>query len=102
MKSWELSPPVQTLVHEIVRMAKPSKVLLFGSRARGDFRENSDVDLCVVGKQCDENLWNRLFVSVQEDPHTLLKVDLVEFEKLSKIHQDEINKDGVILYESDT
>jgi predicted nucleotidyltransferase len=93
---------VQTLVHEIVRMAKPSKVLLFGSRARGDFRENSDVDLCVVGKQCDENLWNRLLVSVQEDPHTLLKVDLVEFEKLSKIHQDEINKDGVILYESDT
>jgi predicted nucleotidyltransferase len=102
MKSWELSPPVQTLVHEIVRMAKPSKVLLFGSRARGDFRENSDVDLCVVGKQCDQNLWNRLLVSVQEDPHTLLKVDLVEFEKLSKIHQDEINKDGVILYESDT
>jgi predicted nucleotidyltransferase len=83
-------------------MAKPSKVLLFGSRARGDFRENSDVDLFVVRKKCDENLWNRLLVSVQEDPHTLLEVDLVEFEKLSKIHQDEINKDGVILYESDT
>ena len=102
MNPWELSAPIQTLVQEIVRVAKPSKMLLFGSRARGDFRENSDVDLCVVGKHCDETLWNRLLISVQDAPHTLLKVDLVEFEKLSKIHQNEINKDGVILYKSDT
>ncbi len=102
MKPWALSPPVQTLVQEIVRVVKPSKVLLFGSRARGDFRANSDVDLCVVGKQCDEDLWNQLLISVQEDPHTLLKVDLVEFETLSNTHQSEVKKDGVILYESDT
>jgi predicted nucleotidyltransferase len=42
--------------------------MLFGSRARGDYRENSDVDLCVVRKHCDEDLWNRLLASVKTTP----------------------------------
>ena len=35
-------------IHAIVREVDPDQVILFGSRARGDQRENSDVDLVVV------------------------------------------------------
>ena len=36
------------MVCAIVAAADPEQVLLFGSRARGDHREHSDVDLIVV------------------------------------------------------
>ena len=39
---------ISTMVDRIVRRFQPSRVLLFGSHARGDASEWSDVDLLVV------------------------------------------------------
>lgn len=52
------------------------KVILFGSRARGDCRETSDIDLAVFsfGKVFKEKL---LFTEQMDRLDTLLKVDLV-------------------------
>src|SRR5438105_4685690 len=36
------------IVDRIVRLAKPQKIILFGSSARDQMRPNSDVDLLVV------------------------------------------------------
>lgn len=100
MKSWKISPTIEKLISLIAKTAMPKKIVLFGSRARGNFRENSDIDLCVIGRTCNDDTWNKLLVSIQEDPHTLLKVDLVEFETLNHLYQNEITKDGVTVYES--
>ncbi|HUW31298.1 MAG TPA: nucleotidyltransferase domain-containing protein [Planctomycetota bacterium] len=39
---------VQDVVDAIVRELHPTRVILFGSRARGDSRPDSDVDLLIV------------------------------------------------------
>ena len=36
------------------KVPEVSKVILYGSRARGDFRENSDIDLSLVGDSLTE------------------------------------------------
>ena len=36
------------ITRRIVEVVKPDKLILFGSRARGDAREDSDVDLLVI------------------------------------------------------
>ena len=41
---------MRKLVRRVVRVAKPQKILLFGSRARGDHRPDSDIDLLVIKK----------------------------------------------------
>ena len=41
-------PIISTMVDRIVGRFQPSRVVLFGSRARGDANELSDVDLLVV------------------------------------------------------
>jgi uncharacterized protein len=39
---------LQQIVGSIVAVSKPAAILLFGSYARGDFRQESDVDLLVI------------------------------------------------------
>jgi uncharacterized protein len=41
-------PLVERVVRRIARSVKPERVILFGSRAGGDAREDSDIDLVVV------------------------------------------------------
>ena len=47
---------IQEAANRIVAALKPKKVILFGSYARGDATENSDLDLMVVAP---ENYTNR-------------------------------------------
>jgi uncharacterized protein len=86
------------VVHEVIRIAQPEKIILFGSRARGDARENSDFDIGVQGRSCSEDAWNRLIVDIMEEPYTLYPIDLVEIEKLTEAYQDRINQEGVLLW----
>ena len=65
-----------------------NKVILFGSRARGDNTERSDIDF-------DSFYWD-----IKEKVHSLLSFDVVEADKpISEELKQEIEKDGVIIYE---
>ena len=44
----EIDGVVSTMVDRLAGRFKPDRILLFGSRARGDATESSDVDLLVV------------------------------------------------------
>lgn len=73
------------------------KIVLFGSRARGDHTERSDIDIAVYGllleRQCD-------FSEELDNLPTLLEFDVVYVgEATSKELLKEIEKDGVALYE---
>lgn len=83
---------------DIIRLAKRHgirKVILFGSRARGDNWERSDIDLAVSGGDIGE-----FREAVDEEAWTLLMFDVVNLDKgISEELQEEIDRDGVILYE---
>ena len=72
-----------------------NKVILFGSRARGDNTERSDIDIAVYGGDYDHFYWD-----VKEKIHSLLMFDIVQADELiSEELKQEIEKDGVIIYE---
>ncbi|MCD7944090.1 MAG: nucleotidyltransferase domain-containing protein [Clostridia bacterium] len=88
----------QQLVDEIIAVAVQNgvkKVILFGSRARGDNSERSDIDLAISGGNALD-----FYYDVEEKVHTLLMFDVVELDRgISAELQAEIERDGVILYE---
>lgn len=73
------------------------KIVLFGSRARGDNGQRSDIDLAVYGMDKSNQT---LFWSDMEDLPTLLKFDIVHIdENTCKELLTNISRDGVVLYE---
>ncbi|MEW6040446.1 MAG: nucleotidyltransferase domain-containing protein [Elusimicrobiota bacterium] len=47
--SREVDKSIIELIHKIRDKFHPEKIILFGSRARGDNRKSSDVDILIVG-----------------------------------------------------
>lgn len=88
------------LLEEILAMAKKyqlDKVILFGSRARGDYQERSDIDLAVMGGDVV-----RFSCDVQEDTNTLLMFDVVDLGgAVQQELLESIQEEGIILYEKD-
>lgn len=52
-----------------------TKVVLFGSRARGSNTERSDVDIAVYGGDFDEFYWD-----IKENVHSLLMFDVIDMD----------------------
>jgi predicted nucleotidyltransferase len=42
------------------------KVLIYGSRAKGNFRPGSDIDLTLLGKELDSSLLNRILIELDD------------------------------------
>lgn len=76
------------------------KIVLFGSRARGDHRETSDYDLAVFGDELTAGEKSQLALEI-EDLHTLHKFDIVWINKQAdpKLIAN-IAREGVVVYES--
>ncbi len=42
-----IEPPIEEIIRKIVEAFQPRRIVMFGSRARGDTRPDSDLDLMV-------------------------------------------------------
>lgn len=82
---------------DIVKVCKDygcTSVVLFGSRARGDNTEVSDIDIAVAGALN----FDRLSMELKYNEFTLLDIDVVNLDSdISKELRNRIERDGVAL-----
>lgn len=90
---------IRRVVAAGVRAFDPTKVILYGSRARGDGRENSDYDLAFVFPKESHRKWVRFLADYDDASLTLLPVDLVDWNEASPSLRAQIDKEGITLYE---
>lgn len=86
------------VIEEICGFARKydvKKVILFGSRARGNFKEKSDIDLAVQGGD-----FIRFMLDVNEETSTLLSFDIINLdEEIMSELRESIEKEGKVIYE---
>ena len=74
-------------------------IWLFGSRARGDHRHKSDIDLAILCPYATDSEWLQV-LDIIEDADTLLKIDCMRFSKdINPVLYKNIPKEKQILYE---
>jgi predicted nucleotidyltransferase len=74
------------------------RVILFGSRARGDAEERSDIDLAIEAPRASVRQWLDI-CHLLEEADTLLQIDVVRWEEASAILKERILAEGKVLYE---
>ena len=84
------------VIDEIISFANDIHcVILFGSRARGDFKRTSDIDIAASGGDFD-----RFALDVDEEKSTLLEFDIVDLDRdMQDALRESIRREGKILFE---
>lgn len=95
MNQTGIKPEVIEEIRNIAKKYNVEKVILFGSRARGDYSRASDIDLAIHGGDI-----TRFSIEVDEETSTLLMYDFVNLDTdVQKELLESINREGVVLYE---
>jgi predicted nucleotidyltransferase len=94
----ELPTNLKAIIELAIQFAKPNRVLLFGSRARGDAKETSDFDIAFE-TQCDPADWAQFMNAFESSPPSLHKYDLVRIEEVSREFANKIREEGITIYE---
>ena len=93
-----LPASIRQVVEIGVRAVDPDKVILYGSRARGSAREDSDYDLAFVFPPDRRDRWVRFVVDLDDAAVTLLPVDLLNWNDASNSLRERICQEGIMLY----
>ena len=86
-------------LEELKKLPFVEEIWLFGSRARGDYEERSDIDLAIVCPKATDADWLKV-MKIVDEPDTLLKIDCIKFNE-AELPEDfckNILKDKRILY----
>jgi predicted nucleotidyltransferase len=100
-------PFIDKIVPMIVSLASPDQIILFGSYARGDNTEKSDIDLLIIkknlknGREINNILYRAFFENKISIPIDLISVDYDKYIELNNVVgyiYKTIKEEGKVLY----
>lgn len=95
---------VKEIIDNIVEFLKDpqfqvEKIILFGSRAKKEHKEFSDIDIAIVTKQKLDIRTKRKIKDKIEELSGIYSVDLIFLEQTSNEFKEIIKKTGITIYE---
>lgn len=92
---------IDKIISVFVKYAKIEKILLYGSRARGNYRNGSDIDLTLIGKYLNYSQLGSIESDI-DDLFLPYSFDISIFKDIDNPDLvDHINRIGVVIYEKD-
>lgn len=91
----------EAIIRVLLEQKPVEKILLFGSRARKDYKNTSDIDIAIVDAHWTDRDINLAKDALEEKIKIPLKIDLVNYHHLkNKRFKQHILEEGRILYDS--
>lgn len=101
-----LGREINRIAEQVIKRYKPEKIILFGSAARGEFSEDSDVDMLIIKKTRKKRLIDRVGevlklcdYNVPFEPLIYTPQELKKMRKYNNPFLEEIMSQGKVIYE---
>lgn len=95
----DTSSPLDRLVSKLAAQPRVRRIWLFGSRARGDARERSDIDIAIEAPDADRREWLEMCCLVEEEAETLLPIDVLRLDDVPERFRERVRAEGRVLFE---
>lgn len=90
---------IESIVDIFKKYEQVERAVIYGSRARGDYRKNSDIDIALFGDELTFSINTKIFYDI-DDLYWVYKIDLVNMNSLKEDDKFKQNilKEGVEIY----
>lgn len=89
---------LESIISVLKKYPRIEQAIIFGSRAKGDHKHGSDVDLVLKGSV--EDIAPEISYSLNEDSLLPYKFDVLDYNSISNQNLiDHINRVGIVFYE---
>ncbi|GAX91169.1 nucleotidyltransferase family protein [Effusibacillus lacus] len=89
----------QLLLDTFIHYTQVEEVILFGSRAKGNYKKGSDIDLAIKGEECSASLALTLQSYINEELPIPYTVDVIDYNSLNhKELKEHIDRVGIKFY----
>ena len=95
-----LSDHALSLIHEVLsKFPEADKVVIFGSRAMGNYKKGSDIDLAVFGNNLEPERIIKLNVLLNQKLPIPYYFDVLDYDKIDDASlKEHINNEGKVFY----
>jgi len=80
LKEYEMN----IIIDCISKFTEIESAVIFGSRAKGNYKLSSDIDIAIFGKKIDFDILSEIHYFLNEESDLLYSVDVINFESLSE------------------
>lgn len=96
-----LEADVKMITEVLKKFPQVNKAILFGSRAKGNFKQGSDVDIAIVCKNSEVNIPVAISGLLNEDYPMPYKFDVLDYSTISNDElKSHIDRVGKIVYQA--
>jgi predicted nucleotidyltransferase len=92
---------IQTITDILAQQTNVEKALLFGSRAKGNYKHGSDVDIALKGRQLNVETISNISYLLNEETFLPYKFDILNYYSTSKKVTGHIDRVGIVFYENE-
>ena len=83
----------------LITLPEIEKAVIFGSRAMGNYKKGSDIDIAIFGDKTTSNTITRLSASINQELPIPYFVDVIDYNTISNIKlKEHIEQEGKIIY----
>lgn len=87
---------MESIISILKLQPKVEKAIVFGSRAKGNFKDSSDVDIALKGKQLDFETISKISYQLNEETLMPYKFDILNYHSIKEPSLiDHINRLGI-------
>ncbi len=94
-----LDSDIEAIIQTLVKYPKVEQAYIFGSRAKGTFKNGSDVDIAIKGTGLDLDTLNQISYWLNEETNMPYKFDVLIYENLHEPNlKEHIDRVGIEFY----
>ena len=91
---------IKHIIESFKAFSEIKEAVLFGSRAKGNFKKGSDVDMAIKGENITHRIVTRLSSILNEEKPLPYYFDIVHYEGIDEPElKEHIDRVGIVLYE---